>query len=40
MRLEEIAPGANLEGVEPASIVTVVAAISIPPGSLQLNTFT
>lgn len=36
MKLEEITNGSSLEGVEPASVVTVVAAILIPPGSLQL----
>ena len=36
MKLEEIATGASLEGVEPSSVVTVVAAILIPPSSLQL----
>lgn len=36
MRLEEISNGTNLEGVEPASVITVVAAIPIPPDSLQL----
>ena len=36
MRLEEIATGASLDGVEPSSVVTVIAAIPIPPSSLQL----
>ena len=36
MKLEDITGGASLEGVEPASVVTVVAAIAIPPSSLQL----
>ena len=36
MRLEEATNGASLEGVEPATVVTVVAAIAIPPDSLQL----
>ncbi len=36
MKLEEITSGANLEGVEPATVVAVVAAIPIPPASLQL----
>jgi len=36
MKLEEITPGASLDGVEPASVVTIVAAISLPPDSLQL----
>ncbi|NPD21827.1 helicase-related protein [Corallococcus exiguus] len=36
MKLEEIMSGASLEGVEPSSVVTVVAAIAIPPKSLQL----
>jgi hypothetical protein len=30
MKLEEITNGASLEGVEPSSVVTVVAAIPIP----------
>lgn len=36
MKLEEITNGASLEGVEPQAVVTVVAAIAIPPDSLQL----
>ncbi|WP_437573392.1 hypothetical protein [Sorangium sp. So ce887] len=36
MKLEDVTNGASLEGVEPSSVVTVVAAIPIPPGSLQL----
>ncbi len=36
MKLEEISTGASLEGVEPTSVVTVVAAIALPPDSLQL----
>lgn len=36
MKLEEIASGASLEGVEPSRVVTVVAAILLPPDSLQL----
>ncbi len=36
MKLEEITNGASLEGVEPSIVVTVVAAIPIPPDSLQL----
>jgi hypothetical protein len=36
MELREITSGATLEGVEPASVVTVVAAIPIPADSLQL----
>lgn len=36
MKLEEIASGAILEGVEPSSVVTVVAAVALPPDSLQL----
>jgi hypothetical protein len=36
VKLEQIASGASLEGVEPSSIVTVVAAIPILPDSLQL----
>ena len=36
MRLEEITNGASLDGVEPGRVVTVVAAVSIPPDSLQL----
>ena len=36
MKLEELTPGVNLEGIEPSSIVTVVAAIPLPPDSLQL----
>jgi len=36
LKLEEITSGASLEGVEPSSVVTVVAAIQIPPESLQL----
>ena len=35
MKLEEITGGASLEGVEPSSVVSVVAAIPIPPDSLQ-----
>ena len=36
MKLEEIAGGASLDGVEPGSVVTVVAAIPIPPDACQL----
>lgn len=36
MKLEEISTGTSLDGVEPSSVVTVVAAIAIPPDSLQL----
>lgn len=36
LKLEEIKSGMSLEGVEPSSVVTVVAAIAIPPASLQL----
>lgn len=36
MKLEEIATGTSLDGVEPGRVVTVVAAVSIPPDSLQL----
>jgi superfamily II DNA or RNA helicase len=36
MKLEEISSGASLEGVEPSSVVTVVAAVALPPDSLQL----
>ena len=36
MKLEGITHGASLEGVEPSTVVTVVAAIAIPPDSLQL----
>ena len=36
MKLEEITNGASLEGVEPSIVVTVVAAFTIPPDSLQL----
>src|SRR5262249_48850151 len=36
VKLGEIASGASLEGVEPAAIVTVVAASPIPPASIQL----
>jgi hypothetical protein len=36
MKLEEITNGASLDGVEPGRVVTVVAAVSIPPDSLQL----
>lgn len=36
VKLEDISPGATLDGVEPSTAVTVVAAISIPPNSLQL----
>jgi superfamily II DNA or RNA helicase len=36
MKLEEIANGASLDGVEPGRVVTVVAAVSIAPDSLQL----
>jgi hypothetical protein len=36
LKLEEVTSGASLEGVEPATVVTVVAAIAIPPDSLQL----
>jgi SNF2 family DNA or RNA helicase len=36
MKLEDISLGASLEGVEPSSVVTVVAAVTLPPDSLQL----
>jgi hypothetical protein len=36
VKLEEVTNGASLEGVEPSIVVTVVAAIAIPPDSLQL----
>ncbi len=36
MRLEEISAGASLDGVEPSIVVTVVAAVALPPDSLQL----
>jgi hypothetical protein len=36
LKLEGIKNGASLEGVEPSTVVTVVAAIAIPPDSLQL----
>jgi superfamily II DNA or RNA helicase len=36
VRLEDVKAGASIDGVEPSSVVTVVAAISIPPNSLQL----
>jgi superfamily II DNA or RNA helicase len=36
VKLEEVTAGASLEGVEPATVVMVVAAIPIPPSSLQL----
>ena len=36
LKLEEITSGVSLEGVEPSSVVSVVAAIAIPPASLQL----
>jgi superfamily II DNA or RNA helicase len=36
MRLEEIAGGVNLDGVEPTCVVSVVATVAIPPDSLQL----
>lgn len=36
MKLEEISAGASLEGVEPSSVVSVVAAIAMPPDALQL----
>src|SRR3569832_2093767 len=36
MKLEEIAGGLTLHGVEPSGLVTVVAAVAIPPDSLQL----
>jgi superfamily II DNA or RNA helicase len=36
MKLEEISTGASLEGIEPTSVVTVVAAIALPPDSVQL----
>ncbi len=36
MKLEEISTGASLDGVEPTSVVSVVAAILIPPDALQL----
>jgi hypothetical protein len=35
LKLEEITTGASLEGVEPSSVVTAVAAIVIPPNSLH-----
>jgi superfamily II DNA or RNA helicase len=36
MKLEEIAGGLSLDGVEPTGVVTVVAAVPIPPDSVQL----
>lgn len=36
MKLEEAKSGTSLVGVEPTAVVTVVAAIPIPPDSLQL----
>jgi hypothetical protein len=36
MKLEDIAGGLSLEGVEPTGVVTVVAAVPIPPDSVQL----
>jgi superfamily II DNA or RNA helicase len=36
MKLEDVTTGMSLEGVEPASVVTVLAANPIPPDSLQL----
>jgi len=36
MKLEEVTTGASLDGVEPSGVVTVVAALSIPPDALQL----
>jgi putative DNA methylase len=36
VRLEDVTAGASLQGVEPSSVVTVVAAIAIPPSSLLL----
>jgi superfamily II DNA or RNA helicase len=36
MKLEEVTAGASIEGVEPGSVVSVVAAIPIPPDALQL----
>jgi superfamily II DNA or RNA helicase len=36
MKLEELTSGMNLTGVEPAAVVTVVAAVSIPPDAVQL----
>ncbi len=36
MKLEDIAVGVSLEGVEPSNVVTVVAAIALPPDALQL----
>ncbi|MCG5052817.1 MAG: DUF3883 domain-containing protein [Myxococcales bacterium] len=36
MKLEELTNGMSLEGIEPRGVVTVVAAVSIPPDSVQL----
>ncbi len=36
MRLEEITTGANLAGVEPSHIVSVVATVPVGEGSIQL----
>ncbi|WP_437595663.1 hypothetical protein WMF28_24110 [Sorangium sp. So ce590] len=36
MKLEDVTNGASLEGVEPSSVVTLVATILISPDSLQL----
>lgn len=36
LKLDDIATGVNLEGVEPAMVVTVVATVPIPPDSAQL----
>lgn len=36
MKLEDVTAGVSLEGVEPSHVVTVVAAIRIPPDSVQL----
>ena len=36
MKLEELASGQRVDGVEPSSVVLVVAAVAIPPDSLRL----
>jgi len=36
MRLEEVAPGQSLSGIEPTDIVTVVAVVPLAEGSVQL----
>ena len=36
MKLEDIAAGAGLAGVEPSQIVSVVAVVSVAEGALQL----